>query len=450
MRARWLWWTVGVGLCACGPRVSPGIIEPDDAGVDAGVDAGRPRGDDPATGWQTAVEASDAGRLGTNVSSAPDRYGQPVLASLYVDPNGDGQEGDSAVYFTRWNGTEKKFQAFKRVEVVGEVMVSGRPSRQVSVAIDPVTQRVAIAYVKAPGEIRLATSEDDGENFSLQTASAGSSLVFSPQLAMRANVMHLAFIQDGTLVYRKRTGVTGVFSEETAPTPAGMSKVIEVPPALALDAMGNPGVAYFAADPTALTATLVFWRPGSTTATAVASSEGFEVLQPATPALRMPGVALTFTAELPRLAYHLRKAAPLSTEDNTTELFFAAASDAAGQTWVAPQPIQRNGYQGGAPGVTYHSTRWYQAVVASPTRQAVAAFHREFGTIGQCRGPKLARSTTGSDFMTCSPTGSPFGFAGEWVTMWEYAPGKLQVFFNWDEAASAGELKRGIISWREP
>ncbi len=442
-------------LFACG-QTKPRPIEEEDAGVDAGVDAGRPRGEDPATGWRQVFAYPDGGmattKLGPHVSSAPDQFNQPLVAAVYVDPSGDGDFGDNRVVFTRWNGTDKKFQDLKTVEVVGDVLPTpgSKPSRQVSVAYDATVNRVAVAYVKQPGEVRLAHSADDGAFFSLSTVSTGSGVTSNPVLALRGDVTHLVYLQDGQLIYRKRTGLMGTFMNETAPTPAGLTKVVDVPPALVLDGNGNPGVAYFVADPMPMsfTASLVFWRPGTTTATVIASSGSTEVLQPA---LLMPGVALTYVGQLPRVAFHLRNTPRMSAMDNTSELFFAAASDAAGTMWGTPVALPRNGN-----GMTFNSTRWYSGLSVDATgKVVVAGYFSEGGfTGGQCGGPKLGRSNDGASFTVCAPGDTPYNFAGEWLTLWPHTMGgKVTLIFATDGARTLGNgtvLDPGVVMWREP
>ncbi len=433
-------------LLACGPKPRPIPDGGEDAGEDAGVDAGRPRGDDPANGWSTAVElAADAGlttRLGVSVASAPDQHLQPLIAGVLDDPNGDGTRIDTRVFFTRWNGVDRAFEATKAVETVGEVDLTP-PHRQVSIARDPATGRLGIAYVKGADTIRFAWSDDEGANFSLQTVSANttSATVSNPQLALKANVLHLAYVQGDALLYRKRTGV-GAFTDETAPLPGGAALVVPGPVSLALDDGGNPGVAYFVAG-AAPFATLAFWRPGTAAATVVADSAAVDVL---TQAERRPSVTLTFAGALPRVAYHLRNLPPLATADDTTELWYAAATDAAGSAWATPVPIPRNG-----DATRFNSTRWFQAVVAETSGKAtVAAYFGANGIVGaQCGGPKLARSDTGTSFLTCAPVNTPFNFAGEYLSLWSHKPGKLTLVFHSDSRSNPA-AKPGVVLWREP
>jgi hypothetical protein len=433
----------------CGPK--PGFIPdagPDDAGFDGGFDAGRPRGDDPPTGWQTALAlpaGADAGtRLGASLASAPDFYGQPMVAGIYDDPNGDGQRDDTRLFFSRWDGVSHAFNAPQVVEVVGAIDLS-HPHRQVSLARDAATGQLGIAYVKGTDTIRLATSSDEGANFTLEMANAVSAgvAVSDPQLAMAGGVVHLAWFQGGSLLYRTRTG-TGAFTDVQVPLTPGMAAFVPGPLSVAVDAAGHVGLAYFESPNLApmSVATLAFWRPGAQP-TVVADSGAVDVLSGSD---RLPSVSLSFAGEAPRLAYHLRKVLPLASADDTTELWYAQASDPSGATWAAPVGIPRNGDT-----VTFNSTRWYQAVAADATgRAAVAA---DFVTAGftpaQCGGPKLSRAPDGATFTTCSPGTSPVHYGGDWISLWSHAPGKLTLLFYYDTRTTAS-LKGGVVMWREP
>jgi hypothetical protein len=44
-----------------------------------------------------------------SVTSIGDQFGQPLIAALYEDPNGDLNYDDNRVIFTRWDGVAKAF-----------------------------------------------------------------------------------------------------------------------------------------------------------------------------------------------------------------------------------------------------------------------------------------------------------------------------------------------------
>lgn len=431
--------SLSICLLACGPRTPKfdGGVE-EDAGM-MEVDAGRQRGDDPATGWQVAVPlptgAAASARLGPSVTSVGDQFGQPLIAMLFEDPNGDLNYDDNRVVFTRWDGVTKAFSALQTIEVVGGA-VSTHPDRQISIARDAVTGRIGIAYTKGQGNvIRLAVSDDEGANFSLSTVSDGTAaLVSNPALALKDGVAHVAWLQGSSIEYRKRVG-TGAFT----PTSPGSIVTGGKPVALALDSAGNPGVAFFLFAGTA-SAELAFWRPGAPP-NVVASADGLDLDN----IDRYPSVSLAFVGTTPHLAYHLRKVAPLPMADDTTELWYAKATDATGATWSTPVAIPRNGSA-----TAFHSTRYYQALTIDDSgRVNLAANFAAQGAMTACGGPKLARSTDGAAFTTCSPMGSPMQQGGSWLTMWPHRAGKQTLIFAY-ETRNNPSIGAGVVMWREP
>jgi hypothetical protein len=436
---------------ACGPR-RPIIIE-EDAGVVMDLpDAGRLRGMDPPSGFSTAVELPDGGgaRIGISLSAIGDSFNQPMLAAVWDDPNGDGTRTDTRVFFTRWNGEKREYEPLRTVEVVGEIDLSP-PLRQVSIARDAMTGRIAIAYVKAGAGIRLAVSDDEGANFSLSTVGmdpgAGDSSF--PQLALRNGVAHVAYVTSTEqVVYRKRASASGAFmAEENAPVTAGQASALG-PISLALDSDGAPALAYFTKG-ASLRATLAFWRPGGATAYEIANSNTTDVLMPVE---RRPSVALTFSGTTPRVAFHLLRADPVVTgmmTDQNSELWTSVATGADGASWGAPVGMPRNGdFQT----MRFNTTQWYQGLVVHPGGAiTIGSAFLSRGTINTlcAGGPKLSKSANGTTFETCSAMGTPLNFAGEWLSMWGHAPNKVTMAFFYDRRAS--ELIRGgVILYREP
>ncbi|MCC6337757.1 MAG: hypothetical protein IT380_27660 [Myxococcales bacterium] len=414
----------------------------EDAGVDAGVDAGWPRGDDPPTGWSVIEElptgATLKTRLGVSVSSAPDQHGHPLVAYLEDDPNGDDFRQDTRLFFTRWNGSVPEWTSPKQIEVVGEVDVA-HPLRQVSVARDSSTGRIGIAYVRfTDNVIRYAWSDDDGANFSLQSVSpvGGAAAVSNPSLVMHGGLTELAYVQGSELVLRRRASDGASWTEEKAPG----AMALQDPVSVAVDSDGLPAVAFFQ-DRLGGLAELVYWRPGAGSVNPIATSGAVDVSQPG----RRPSVTLVFVGKVPHVAFHLRNVEPAAMNDQSPELFYAKGTDGLGVTWSTPVAMPRNGN-----GVTFHSTRYYQALTAEASgRTRVAGNFAANGALIMCGGPKLAKSDDGVTFTTCAPTGSPVQFGGEWLSMWQHAPGKLTLIFHYDNRANAN-LKPGVVMWREP
>lgn len=426
-------------LLACGPRIKPVVdAGEEDAGVE--IDAGRPRGEDPPNGWQMAVElpASAIAQLSTmftSVSAIGDQFNQPVLAALFEDPNGDLNYDDSRIVYTRWDGVAKAFEPLRTIEIVGgsAPAMPRLPGRQISIARDAETGRIAIAYVKPQDNtVRLAISNDEGANFSLSTVSdvPRAALVSNPSLGLQGGTIHLAWIQGSDLVYRKKVGA-GVFLDQS---PAGIvSGANSI--SLAVDSAGNAAVAFFGSV-NGNSADLKFWRPGST-ASVVASADMLDL----SPLEFSPSVTLTFVGTTPHLAYHLRKLAAV----DATELWYLKSTN-SGTTWAAPVAIPRNA----SSATEFHSTRYYQALAIEPSgRVSVAAPWSATGTQINCNGPKLSRAPDGVMFTTCSPMVSPIQRGGDWINLWTHKPGKQTLVFQYDPRTNPS-IRSGIVMWREP
>lgn len=433
---------LAAGLLACQPRYNQndGGVTEEDAGV-VEVDAGRQQGEDPPTGFKTAAALPDGGapssKLGVHVSAVPDQFNQPLIAALYEDPNGDLNWDDNRVVFTRWDGVAKAYDALKSIETVGGGPSAGQePNRNISMARDPDTGRLGVAYVKGQDNtVRFAFSDDEGLNWSLVTVSdvPRAALMSNPVLAMKGGTTHVGWIQGSDVMYRKRVGPSGAFVDESpaGATSAGRSL------ALALDSAGNPGLAFFVHPVGSVTsAELAFWRPGGSPAV-IASADMLDL----TPREFSPSVTLTFVGTTPHLAYHLRKSA----DATATELWYLKSND-TGASWAAPAAIPRNC----SSATECHSTRYYQALAIEPTgRVTVAAPWSAIGTQINCNGPKLARSPDGVTFMTCAPAGSVIQRGGEWINLWTHRAGKQTLVFHYDNRAN-NSVGAGIVVWREP
>lgn len=439
-------------LVACGPGPRPrpdgGNMEMD-AGSDAGVDAGRARGDEPPTGWSVALPlASDAGvttRVGVSASMALDQFGHPMIAALVVDPNGDGVLADNRLVFTRWNGVQRAWQQPVTVEVIGNIEVN-HPNRQVSLARNPATGQIGIAYLNESGVVRYARSEDEGEHFSLENASAAvtdSSILSNPNLAYSGTTAHLSYVARpacgmgacGKIIHRTRPGMNGPWGSDAEVQGALAAR--DWPFAMAVDTAGNPGFAFFS-DDMAGAVTLSYASMGSTQTIATSSVMVDAVA-------KIPSVSLTLQGDVPRVAFHL-----LSATNPDAQLWYA--QKIAG-SWSAPVLIPRDGPVG-----MLDATQWYQAVVSEGgNKVAVVANFQRAGSVGMlCGGPKLTRSMDGASFPTpCHPreSGGPTVHAinqgGFWINMASHVPGKLTIALDYEQRSNP-TIGAGVIVYREP
>lgn len=435
---------LALGLVACGPKPRP-IPDsgPEDAGVDAGVDAGRPRGEDPPTGWTVALPyPADAGTLarwGTGASLALDRYGQPMIAALVIDPNSDGVLTDNRLVFSRWNGVTRAWQVPVTVEVVGDVDVS-HPNRPVSLAWNPANGTIGVAYLKDTGEVRYGRSEDEGEHFSLESL-PGTGQLSNPVLAYAGDTVHLAHnarhtCPAGTCATVFHGTKMGSGTPFTATEVAGAHDARDWPIAMALSSSGEPGFAFFA-DDTSGNVTLSYTQAGSTQ-TIATSDVMVDTMA------KIPSVSLTLAGDVPRVAFHL-----LSSTSPDAQLWYAQKLAGA---WSTPVALPRNG-----PAGMLDSTRWYQGLVSEGgTKVAVVANFAQAGAVGQqCGGPKLYRSADGAAFpMPCHPAeaGGPLvhalNQAGLWVNLAAHRPGKLTIALDYEQRSNP-TIGGGVLLYRE-
>ncbi len=446
-----LWLGVAL-LMACGPKPKPTIdAGPDmDAGMeDGGVDAGRQRGDEPPAGWSTALplprDAGTTTRYGVSGAMALDQFAHPMVAAYIVDPNADAVYTDSRLVFTRWNGVTKAWQEPLRVEIVGNIDVA-HPNRQISIARNPTTGQIGIAYLNELGVVRYGHSEDEGEHFSLEDVSApntDSSKLSNPVLAYAGDDLHIAYAAKptcamgtcGKIVHRKRTGSAGAWSTDEV---QGTLAARDWPFAMALDTAGAPAFAFFSEDVAGMV-TLSYAAAGSTQTIATSSVM-------VDTAAKTPSVSLTLQGDVPRVAFHL-----LSATNADAQLWYATKSAGA---WSTPVALPRNGPLG-----MLDTTQWYQQIVSEGgNKVAIVANFQRAGTIGQqCGGPKLGRSNDGVAFTVCHPQSvgsmsSVIQQGGLWVNMASHRPAKLTMTLTYESNAnpSLEPGGGGVLLYREP
>ncbi len=233
-------------------------------------------------------------------------------------------------------------------------------------------------------------------------------------------------------MYRKRVGAGALVAQSPGTIVLGGRAV-----SLAVDSAGNAGVAFFVAAANN-SADLAFWRPGSPPAV-VASADGLDLTATTPPQDHALGLAhLRGHHAAPRLP-------PAQAGRRRRHRFLVPGATDSGRTWSAPVGIPRNGSALGT-----HSTQNYQAIAIGPgNRVSIAAPWSAVGTATNCLGPKLARSTDGLKFTTCSPMGSPIQRREDWMTMWSHKAGKETIVFSYDNAGQP-QMKAGITVWREP
>lgn len=383
---------------------------------------------------------------------ALDEKGDPMVAYVHYDANGDSNGDDSTLYFTRWDRCNGVWTAPVSVDTVGSVTGKGR---QVSLTRDAVTGAIGIAFqhigpppptfVNNTPEVWVGQSTDKGKTWttsqvSVHTASQEGDIhsASDPSLAMSNGKMFLAYFQnnidcdnlDGgatdTCNGWYAEGTSAAWTRSTLPNlPGGFG--LQGGVSLALDSANKPGVAYLVTPNTAYNTQVAFWRPGS----AVVKVTDSNNQQNDDPAL-----AMTFDGTKPRIVAELAVVA-----SGGAELIFDKSTD--GITWDAPVTLPHDMSDGIAS---------YEAIAADGKGNLAVAARSSSGIgDGVCGAPKLSRSADGVTWSTCGADTAKThaATAGYFVNAAYATDGKLVLAFELTNNQTDA-LGSGVALWREP
>jgi hypothetical protein len=320
----------------------------------------------------TAVPASDThtGYYGLQPTMALDENDDPMFAYFV---GGDG--GVYTLYFTQWDPCAGAFTTPLLIDTLSYGISTGSAERNVSIAYDPSTKEIGIAYNptssgQGAGDgnsyVMLASRKSGAATFTTQVASRGLSSVVGtshPVIAMGGGQVYIAYEQGNYNCgqgpscqgLQLLTSTTTPPAEDAGAEDAGSPEDAGPPPAhyfneqalqfngtfaqarpdsisIAIDSGGNVGVAFFQV-PANYDTTLLFWRNGMASAVAVTDTnniqnDGVEV-------------SLQFEGTKPRIA-----AAMVATASPTSHILFEASAD--GTTWNAPVAVpEDNGSNNG-------------------------------------------------------------------------------------------------------
>ncbi|MEO7110631.1 MAG: hypothetical protein ABI183_09350 [Polyangiaceae bacterium] len=407
----------------------------------------------PASGFSNIANgAGKQGIFGEHVAMALDDKGDPMIAYVHYDANGDSDGKDSTLYFTRWDRCNGIWTAPVSIDVVGSVTGGGR---QVSITRDAATGAIGVAFqhigppqpslVNDTPEVWVGQSTDKGKTWTTSQLSEHNPLqegdihtASDPSIAMNNGKMFVAYYQgnvdcddlDGapadTCNGWYAEGTSASWTRSTLPNlPGGFG--VEGSVNVALDSANKPAVAYLVTPFTAYNMQVAFWRPGSTVIKVTDSNN----TQNDDPAL-----AMTFDGTKPRIVAELAIVA-----DGAAELVFDESTD--GITWDAPVTLPHDNTDGVAS---------YEAIAADGKGNLAIAARSNTGTgDGVCGAPKLSRSSDGIAWTTCgADTGKTHAAtAGFFVNMAYSTDGKLVMAFELTNNQTDA-LGTGVALWREP
>lgn len=344
----------------------------------------------PAGFTQVFASAVDP-EFATGVSMALDENDDPMFAYLAVpdsvqhgtapgscNPGTGSLIGCDAVYFTRWDQCAGAFTTPVVVEPVLNYY-GGNPGQQfISLAYDKGTHEVGIAYLKllptdvnwadAYSTVNLATLKAGESTFAIQQVSdnlrwgvTDVSTSDTPTLAMGGGNLYLTFTAafgapgcayNPCLRFASSTTSPPDGGADDAGDDAGAMEAGPSPPhyfdlmyvpytggqmgvlqprsnalGIAIDSMGNAGVAAYQTPITGYDTVLAYWRPGWASAVTVTDSNDVQN--------DFVSLGLAFEGTSPRVAGMLSRDLTSPTAYGTT---YVSSSD-DGTTWNAAQPF---------------------------------------------------------------------------------------------------------------
>jgi hypothetical protein len=384
-----------------------------------------------------------------------DSNGDPAIAYMVIDPNGDGDESDDTLYFVSWNRANYAWNPAVQVAVTGSVAVDG-PGLLHSLARDAATGMWGLEYLQSLPEgyaqMMLATSNDNGVTWKAQSISGDAyhGSLEAPSLAMWNGAFHAIFLTDawfdgtGNLFPDNGTGflyVTGKVTDSPSkwtPTPApfpGDYTSSYFAGSLALDSNHAPGIAFNVANDTY--EGIAFWRPGAATSTAVAHNDGYTTND-------NPSISLAFSGTQARIVTDAAWTyGSFDPDHEPADLWAMRAVDAAGRNWMPAVDVPPDN-------VNMMGLPWITTDSQGQTAIVMASNYDPEGQGMTCGFPKIARSNDFVTFRTCAPApvDNPSFAPGNMHPVLRFG-GNDKLWLAFNNGDTTGDLSLGLVLWRE-
>jgi hypothetical protein len=384
--------------------------------------------------------------------------GQPQHLSMVLDENSDPllsymidgiDQQPSEVYFTRWDRTKGAFTTPVMIDTAG-LVETNQPFRETSIAIDPLTKAIGVAYQKGvspnpPGTalpragIMLAQSTDNGltwtnkEQISVHTDQTNSDSASDPTLEMRNGVVHIAYVQElqlgttgptrnGWYVTRPSAGAPFV---RTAFQRGGAPQTRIMPVDMALDANGQPAIIYFTAGPGTYETGLYFERPGQPAVKVVDTQIQNDNVS----------ASLAFDGTKPYVVTHLKSVA-----DAPYDMQLVTSTDGMAAWSATPIPLRST-----------HRTDNYQSISITNDHaiNIVARFTSAAAGGTGCGGPVMIAATGQTAPTTFCQDTTIAGFAGLDINVRHGTDGRMVMSMIYANATDT-TLPRGVVVWKQP
>lgn len=398
----------------------------------------QPAGVPPPYGFSVIAAAPNADTFGSSYGLHPrmvlDANGDPMVSYFVLDLSSP-KDANTSIYFTQWSRSAGKFTNPLKVAVIGDYATGPGADVFQSLARDASNNTLGIAYIlfnsDGSSTVLLALSRDNGLTWTTQkvVTMAGSS-PHDPSLSLVNGKVYLAYVTDFEgvrYVTGNESDAPSLWSSQLAPV-VGSYNHPEHYVSLAVDAAGNPGVAYILGTDASYNRDIVFWRPGSPAATVVGDTNN----QPGS----FPDVQLAFFGTQPRVVY----AGQRDDSDGYGKQIWASASTDSGQTWTPWVGLPSDGQN------SLDSPLWL--TLGSRGQSALILGSNGGTNVGTvCGNPKISRSSDFVNWTTCGPAPQyqPNFYSAEGVGRFD-ANDRLMVAFP---VQAGGDLTYGLALWRE-
>ena len=374
-------------------------------------------------------QKADAGKYGTSTALAFDEIGDPALAFIWTDVNGDNDNSDNTLYFVHWDRARYTWKPSVKVAVTGDIPAQNVDP--VSLACDRTSGVFALSYPVAGAQgVRVAVSRDGGATWQAGPVAADlEGSVSSTALAAAVDrwMLALASDQGGVRYYSGPVAAApGDWKAQSAPAPDKTKFVPNVNIALAADAAGKALVAYWVQPEDGKNFRVVVWGPESGQVATAADSNN---QAPDSPNLRLVATAGKT---------HLLLNAARDEKDSDHSVWYAASSGAA---WSTPVKLPIDGPR---------STNSPFALSVDSRGRIAAVFDTNSGSGDTaCGYPAVSVSTDGARWMTCGlgkRTGGTFDPQSSSISA-QYGPDdRLNVVWHQEGDNKFGT---GVLLWRE-
>ena len=374
-------------------------------------------------------EKADAGKYGTSTALAFDENGDPALAFVWTDVNGDNDTSDNTLYFVHWDRAKYAWKPSVKVAVTGDIPAQNVDP--VSLACDRASGTCALSYpVGGAQGIQVALSRDGGATWQAGPVAADlEGTVSSTVLTVAGGrwMLALASDQGGVRYYSGPVSAApGDWKAQSAPPPDKGKFVPNVNVALAADAAGKALVGYWVQPEDGQNFRVMVWSPDSGQVIAAADSNN---QAPDSANLRLAAASGKT---------HLLLNVARDEKDSDHSVWYTASS---GSGWSAPVKLPIDGPR---------STNSPFALSVDSRGRIAAVFDANSGSGDTaCGYPVVSQSTDGARWTTCGPgkrTGGTFDPQSSSISA-QYGPDdRLNIVWHQEGDNKFGT---GVLLWRD-